>query len=78
VGVHAVKVRYEKKIKIFGSHLRKTREKKGYTQEELAHRSGISYNSLNTIENGKLNPTLATLHAIAEGLGLKIGQLMDY
>ena len=75
---HNVRTRYAKKLKAFGIHLRNLREKKGLSQEELAHRAEISYNSLNTIENGKLNPSLATLHAIADGLGVKVKELVDY
>jgi transcriptional regulator with XRE-family HTH domain len=78
VGTHQVKIRYAKKLKAFGAHLKKIREKRGWSQEEMAHRAGISYNSLNTLENGKLNPTLATLHAIADSLEMKLRDLVDY
>jgi DNA-binding XRE family transcriptional regulator len=75
---HQVKVRYSKRLKAFGVHLKKVRNSKGLTQEELAYDAGISYNSLNTIESGKLNPTLATLLAISDSLKVKIGELMDF
>jgi DNA-binding XRE family transcriptional regulator len=75
---HAVKTRYSKRLKVFGLHLKKIRKEKGLSQEELAHNAGISYNSLNTIENGKLNPTLATLLAIADSMKMEISALCDF
>jgi transcriptional regulator with XRE-family HTH domain len=78
VGTHQVRLRYAKKLKTFGTHLRKIRDKKGWSQEELAHQAGISYNSLNLIENGKLNTTLATLHAIGDALDMSLKDLLDY
>jgi transcriptional regulator with XRE-family HTH domain len=67
-----------KKLKAFGKNLHRLRKKKALSQEELAYRSGISYNSLNTIENGKVNPTIATAFALADGLGVHIKELFDF
>lgn len=75
---HQVKIKYSKRLKVFGIHLKKLRQAKGLTQEELAHDAGISYNSINTIENGKLNPTLATLMAIADTLKINLHELLNF
>jgi len=75
---HQVKIKYAKQLKLFGKHLRKIRLQKSLTQEELAYRAGISFNSLNTIENASLNPTLATLSAIAHGLQIDLKELIDF
>jgi transcriptional regulator with XRE-family HTH domain len=75
VAKHLVKIRYAKNVKAFGKTIRKIRKEQGLTLEDLAFKAGISYNSLNTIETGKLNPTLATICAIAEALGLEVRDL---
>ena len=49
------------------------RESQGLTLAEVAERMGIDAPALSRLETGKmLNPTLATLHKWAEGLGQKL------
>jgi DNA-binding XRE family transcriptional regulator len=74
---HEVKKRYEKKLINFGKNVRSIREKKGMTQEDLAHNAGISFTTVNNLENGHLNPTLATIYAIAESLKVQVEQLFE-
>lgn len=76
MATHDVKKRYDKQIKAFGGRLKALREKKKISQEELAHRAGISFTSINKAENGSINPTLATLFAIADGLGISLKDLV--
>ena len=45
------------------------RIEEGLTQKELAERSGIRQSNISRIENGNCSPTVATLEAIAKGLG---------
>lgn len=42
------------------------------TQKELAERSGVRQSNISRIENGTCSPTVATLQALAEGLGKKL------
>ena len=42
------------------------------TQETLAEISGVGLRTLKQLERGKGNPTLLTLHKIADVLGLEI------
>ena len=42
------------------------------TQETLAELSGIGLRTLKQFESGKGNPTLLTLHKLADVLGLEI------
>ena len=42
------------------------------TQETLAQLSGVALRTLKQFESGKGNPTLQTLHKIADVLGLEI------
>jgi transcriptional regulator with XRE-family HTH domain len=53
------------------------RKEKGYTQEQMAEKLGISQNAYNKIENGKSNVKAETLKKIAVILGKKTDDLMD-
>jgi len=72
----SIKDRYQKKIESFGNKLRSTRERLGFTQEELADYAGISFTTLNRIEQGHVNPSLATIYAIAEALNIPAKDLI--
>lgn len=45
----------------------------GLTQTELAKRSGIRQSEISKIENGRINPTMETLEALASALGAHLG-----
>ena len=47
------------------------------TQEYVAFNAGISFTTVNNIENGHLNPTLATIFAIADSLKVPVKELME-
>ena len=58
--------------------IKKLREAKGMTQEELARKSGISRATISGLENGKNDaPSISTLGRIAFALGVKVGQLFS-
>jgi transcriptional regulator with XRE-family HTH domain len=42
------------------------------TQETLAELSGVGLRTLKQFESGKGNPTLQTLHNLADALGLEV------
>lgn len=50
------------------------------TQKELAEKSGIRQSNISRIENGTCSPTIATLQALAKGLGkeLRVGFFKYY
>src|ERR1051325_9327409 len=60
----------------FCREVRRRREALGLTQDELAERSGLTPNYIGTIENGKRDPSLSTMMAIAKGLNVKLGELL--
>lgn len=70
--------RDKKVISSFGKHLRKLRLEKKLSQEELNFRTELSKNMVGMIERGEVNPTLTTILALANGLGLSKKTLMDY
>jgi transcriptional regulator with XRE-family HTH domain len=52
--------------------IRLRRKTMGLSQNELAHRSGVSLPTIQNIEMGKANPALATLEALLSALNLRI------
>lgn len=60
-----------------GKNLHVMREKLGWSQEELAERSGIHRTYISGLERGKRNPTLKLIQAIAVSMGIKAAQLLD-
>lgn len=55
-----------------GKAIRRLREKRGATQEAVAHDAGITTATLGVIERGLSNPTWATLKGIAAALGVSM------
>ncbi len=62
----------------FGKHLRRLREEKRLTQEELADRAGMHFTYIGQIERGLRNPSLVNLHKIAKALRINAGQLLPF
>ncbi|MFL5872992.1 MAG: helix-turn-helix domain-containing protein [Solirubrobacterales bacterium] len=58
-----------------GKAIRQLREKRGLTQEAVAHDAGITTATLGVIERGLSNPTWATVKAIAAAVGVSMGEL---
>lgn len=73
-----IRVRYHKQLVKMGLHIRKIRESQGISQEQLAADAGIPYSSVNEIEAGKTNPTIASLMALADALDIKVKELLDF
>lgn len=60
-----------------GLNLRRLREAKGLTQEELAHQADVHQTYLSGVEGGKRNPSIVVLNRIATALGSDISLLFD-
>jgi len=58
-----------------GKAIRELREKRGMTQEAVAHDAAITTATLGVIERGLSNPTWATLKGIASALGVSMADL---
>ena len=54
------------------NRIRVLRAEKRWTQAELAARVCVSRNSINSVENGKFDPSLPLAFRIADAFGLKI------
>lgn len=59
-----------------GSKIKEARKKKGITQDELAHRIGISKNGLWNYENNKRQVNLDQLNKIAIALDIEVIELI--
>lgn len=65
--------------------LRERREAEGLTQEQLAHRAGLSRNQIQNLENNRnnnrtgrvtANPSLDTILALERAFGMGMGDLL--
>ncbi len=59
-----------------GKRIRSLRKDRGWTQEELAHRSGLNRSYMSDVECGRSDLSLSTLHKIARPLGISIAELL--
>lgn len=58
-----------------GEAVRRTREKRGITQERLAQDAGVTTGTVSLVERGQSNPSWGTIKAIAAGLDVSIAEL---
>ncbi len=57
--------------------VRHTREALGLTLQQLAERSGVAPSTIQKVEAGTMNPSVAVMMKIARGLRKKIGFFLD-
>jgi transcriptional regulator with XRE-family HTH domain len=57
--------------------LQSLRAERGWSLDQLAHRSGVSKGVLVALEQGRSNPNLATLARIADAFGVPVTSLLD-
>ena len=61
---------------MLAANLRRLRERRKLTQQDLAERSGVPRPTLAHLESGEANPTLSVLVRVAEALGTSIEELI--
>jgi transcriptional regulator with XRE-family HTH domain len=59
-----------------GQSLKRIRTKKTISQGDIAKELGVSRGFISTIENGKTNPTLATIAKLAKAVGVSVNDLL--
>ncbi|MFM2278049.1 MAG: hypothetical protein RLZZ444_280, partial [Pseudomonadota bacterium] len=70
---HAVRDAKENNLEMaIGHEVRTLRKKLGITGADLASATGISLGMLSKIENGNTSPSLTTLQALAQALGVPV------
>ena len=61
--------------KLFGQRIRDLRAERGLNQEELAEKVGVFRTYMSRVETGAANPTLTMIYALADALGVSVGEL---
>jgi len=56
--------------RVVGRNIRRLREARGLSQEDLAHLAGVHVTYLSGVENGHRNVTVNVLERLAAGLGV--------
>lgn len=72
---------YYKDVKFlleFGNHLRLIREKKDFTQEQLANACEFDISQISRIERGVSNTSISTINKIAASLDVSLAELFSF
>ena len=59
----------------FGKYVKRLREVRGLTQEELAERTDLAADTVRRLERQEFSPSLRTLRKLCRGLGISVGVL---
>ena len=63
-------------LRALANRIKELRDRKGISQEELAHRAGLSRTGMGFLETGKRWPRLDTLMKVAQGLNVTVDELL--
>lgn len=64
--------------KRFGERVRKLREQRGLTQEQLADKAGMHFTYVGQIERGVRNPSLVNIEKLARALNVSGGDILPF
>jgi transcriptional regulator with XRE-family HTH domain len=62
--------------KLVARNVKRIRQDRGLTQEELAERSGFSQQYISGLEQGRRNPTIVSIYELATALGVSHMELV--
>jgi transcriptional regulator with XRE-family HTH domain len=62
--------------KLVGRNIKRIRQEKGLTQEQLAEVSGFSQQYISGLEQGRRNPTIVSIYELATALGISHMELV--
>jgi transcriptional regulator with XRE-family HTH domain len=62
--------------KLVGRNVKRVRQEKGLTQEQLAELSGFSQQYISGLEQGRRNPTIVSLYELAMALDISHMELV--
>lgn len=60
-----------------GRNMRRLRQERNWSQEDLAHESGVHRTYISDLERIARNPTITVVDKLAQAFGVPIGQLLD-
>ena len=66
----------QKMQRAFGKRVRDLRKSRGWTQEQMAHTTGLHWSYIGQAERGERNLTLLTLSVIAKAFKMKVSELL--
>jgi transcriptional regulator with XRE-family HTH domain len=61
--------------KQIAANARRLLRERGWNQQQLAEKVGISRSAINQIMTGKVDPAFSTVQAMADELGVSVGEL---
>jgi transcriptional regulator with XRE-family HTH domain len=64
-------------VRAVGANLRREREARGMSQDQLALEAGVHRTQPGAIENARREPRASTLVKLSRGLGIPPGKLFD-
>jgi len=64
--------------RILGNRIRKLREERIISQQNLAEMCNIEKSNMARIEAGRTNPTLLTMYKISSALKVSLAELVDF
>ena len=70
------KMQPNRTLRALAIRIKELRDQKGISQEELAHRAGLSRTGMGFVETGKRWPRLDTLMKVAQGLNVTVDELL--
>ncbi len=65
-------------LKKFGQNLKKLRNEKGLSQEELSYRADLDISQIGRIERGVVNTSICVVQKIAKALEVDMKDLFDF
>jgi len=66
-----------REAEMFGAAVKRLREKRGLTQEALAHEAGITSSYAGQVERGRRVPSLTVVLKLARALKVDAGELLS-
>ena len=75
IPVDILSVMQDEQIKL-GRNLKRIRTQKGISQGDIARTLKVGRSFITNIENGKTNPTLATIAKLAKAIGVSTNELL--
>ena len=67
---------FDLEVAKISDRVRRWREEKGITQQELATRSGLAISTVHKVETGQMTPSISVLLKVAHGLGRRPTQIL--
>lgn len=67
----------KKYLQLIGDNIRKQRDEKGISQQELADNANVAKSTIQRIEKGEMNPSILTLKSISVALQIELIELLS-